>query len=189
MGAFKQTLPWHGSTVIEQVVSTLALARLREVVVITGHRRADVEAALARQSVRCVFNPSYATSEMLSSIQTGIAALDAGSDAVLVCLGDQPHMEATTLSAILAEGERTGWRQVIIPSYHRRAGHPILIPSYLYLQIMNATESLRSVLRNAPDSVNYLTLETPTILADLDTPADYAQATGSSAPPPHPREE
>ncbi len=176
MGAFKLTLPWRETTVIGQIVNTLAAARLREVIAVTGHRAADVEQALAGQSVRCVFNPNYATGEMLSSIQTGIAALDAGSDAVLVCLGDQPQMEAATLSAVLREGERTGWQRVIIPSYRMRAGHPILIPSYFYMQIMNATESLRTALRSATNSIDYLTLDTPTILADLDTPDDYARA-------------
>jgi molybdenum cofactor cytidylyltransferase len=175
MGAFKLTLPWRGKTVIAQVADTLIHARLREIIAVTGHRREDVEAALAGRAVRCVHNANYATGEMLSSIQAGISALTAGSDAVLVCLGDQPQLEAATVSAILVEGERTAWRRVVIPSYRMRAGHPILIPSYLYMQIMDATESLRSVLREA-DAIDYLTIDSPTILADLDTPDDYAQA-------------
>jgi molybdenum cofactor cytidylyltransferase len=176
MGVFKLTLPWRGSTVIARVADTLSSAGLHEIVAVTGNRRVEVEAALAGKSVRCVFNPNYATGEMLSSIQTGIAALDAGADAVLVCLGDQPQMETATLSAVLAEGERTGWRRVIVPSYRMRAGHPILIPSYLYMQIMNATESLRSVLRSEANSIAYLAIDSPSILTDLDTPDDYAQA-------------
>jgi molybdenum cofactor cytidylyltransferase len=176
MGVFKLTLPWRGSTVIGHVGDTLAGAGLREIVAVTGHRREDVEAALSGKPVRCVLNPDYAKGEMLSSIQTGIAALQAGSEAVLVCLGDQPQIQAATLSAILAEGGRTGYRRVIIPSYRMRAGHPILIPSFLYMQIMNATESLRSALRSETNSIEYLTIDSPTILADLDTPDDYAQA-------------
>jgi molybdenum cofactor cytidylyltransferase len=176
MGAFKLTLPWGGATVIEQVANTLIDAGLREIVVVTGHRRGEVQAALAGKHVTCVFNPNYATGEMLSSIQTGIAAIGAGSVAVLVCLGDQPQMGVETVRAILSEGERTSWQRVVIPSYHMRAGHPILIPAWLKLQIMNTTETLRQVLRNHADSVDYLVLDTPTVLADLDTPEDYARA-------------
>lgn len=176
MGVFKLTLPWRGSTVIEQVVDTLSSAGLHEILVVTGHRRHEIEATLAAKGVRCVFNPGYATGEMLSSIQTGIAALDAGDDAVLICLGDQPQMEAATLRAILEEGERTGWQRVVIPSYRMRAGHPILIPNSLWLQIINTTESLRAVLRNQADAIEYVAVDTPSVLADLDTPDDYAHA-------------
>ncbi len=170
MGAFKLTLPWRGTTVIGQVAQTLAPFDLADVVVVTGHRRKEVEAALADQPVRCVFNPNYASAEMLSSIQAGFAALSAGLDAVLVCLGDQPQMEAATVQAVLEEGARTNWNRVIIPSYDMRAGHPILIPVPLKLQIMNTTESLRAVLRANANFVDYLVVDTPTVLADLDTP-------------------
>jgi molybdenum cofactor cytidylyltransferase len=176
MGVFKLTLPWRGTTVIQHVADTLRTAGLHEIVAVTGHRRHEIEAALAGRGIRCVFNPNYATGDMLSSIQTGIAALDAGDDAVLVCLGDQPQMEAATLRLVLAEGERTSWKQIIIPSYRMRAGHPILIPRSLWLQIMDTTESLRAILRVHANSIEYLTVDTPTILADLDTPDDYANA-------------
>ena len=159
---------------------TLNAVGFYEVVAVTGHRRTDVEAALAGTGVRSVFNPNYAAGEMLSSIQAGISAVHPGADAILVCLGDQPQMQAATVETILVEGERTGWQQVIIPSYRMRAGHPILIPSSLRLQIMDATESLRVALRAGKHRIKYVDVETATILADLDTPADYA-ASGQAA--------
>jgi molybdenum cofactor cytidylyltransferase len=99
--------------------------------------------------------------------------------AALMCLGDQPQRELATVEAVLAEGERTGWQRVIIPSYRMRAGHPILIPSSLWLQIMKTTESLRAALRSREELLTYLNVETESILADLDTPEDYAAATGN----------
>ncbi len=176
MGAFKLTLPWEGATVIEQVVSTLSSAPLCEIVVVTGHRGEEVQKALENAPIRCVPNPRYETGEMLSSIQAGLAAITEGVDAALVCLGDQPQMEIATVLALLREAEHTGWRRVIIPSYDMRAGHPILLPRLLWMQIMNTSESLRSVLRANRDLVDYLALDTPSILADLDTPDDYQQA-------------
>lgn len=192
MGAFKLTLPWRDSTVIENVVATLTAARLAEIVVVTGHRAAEVEARLAHTAARCVRNPRYEAGGMLSSIQTGLGDIAAhhapahapGVDgappplvAALLCLGDQPHMELATVEAVTAEGERTGWQRVVIPSYRMRAGHPILIPSSFWLQIMNTTESLRAALRSRDDLLTYLNVDTDSILADLDTPEDYARAT------------
>jgi len=176
MGAFKLTLPWAGKTVIEQVVLTLTMASLHEIIVVTGHRGNEVEKALAKTPARCVSNPQYESGEMLSSIQAGLAAVAPGVDAALICLGDQPQMEMSTVLALLTEAERTGWRRVIIPSYDMRAGHPIVLPRSLWMQIINTSKTLRDVLRSNADVVNYLTVDTPSILADLDTPDAYQRA-------------
>lgn len=176
MGRFKLTLPWQGDTVIGQVVTTLAQAGIADIVVITGHRTDEIEAALAGRPVQCVFNPEYAGGEMLSSIRAGLTALGPQPAAALLCLGDQPQMEEATVRAILAEGERTNWEDIIIPSYKMRAGHPILLPRSLWDEVRGAQGALRDVLRGHPERVRYLMINTPSILADLDTPTDYEQA-------------
>ncbi len=193
MGAFKLTLPWRETTVIETVVGTLERAALAEIVVVTGHRAAEVQERLAGSAARCTLNPRYEDGGMLSSIQTGLSdiatrripiqapGVDAAPQiaAALMCLGDQPQMELATVEAVLAEGERTGWQRVIIPSYRMRAGHPILIPSSLWPQIMNTSETLRATLRAREDLIIYLEFDTDSVLADLDTPEDYARATNA----------
>jgi len=45
---------------------------------------------------------------------------------------------------------------------------------------MNTTETLRTVLRANADVVHYVTVDTPSILADLDTPDDYERETGQA---------
>ncbi len=214
MGRFKLTLPWGAMTVIGQVLLTLDAAGITEIIVVTGNRQAEVAAAAQATGVsaRLVHNPDYASGEMLSSIQVGLAALtaegrsaskdaelrtrqlrspassDAGSaaamslhPAVLLCLGDQPQMQVTTVQALLAAGAASGWQHVVIPSYNLRAGHPILLPRRLWPAILAATDNLRRVLADHRAMVEYLTLHTPSILADLDTPEDYERARSSCA--------
>jgi molybdenum cofactor cytidylyltransferase len=198
MGSFKLLLPWDGSTVVGRVVATLAEAGITDIVVVTGYRSEEVAGALARPPARTVFNPAYAEGEMLSSIQAGLAALgarvgtgapaglaparattragDAAVAAALLCLGDQPQMEAETIRALLDVGEIGGWEGVIIPSYQRRAGHPILLPRALWPEIMAGRAPLNAVLHGHRDRTIYVDVDTPSILADLDTPEDYRQA-------------
>lgn len=178
MGRFKLLLPWGERTVIGQVVATLEEAGVPEVIVVTGHRAADVATALAGTSARIVFNPDYAAGEMLSSIQTGLRALTGDPDpkdlkAALLCLGDQPQMETATVRAVLAAGEGTGWQRVVIPSYRGRGGHPILLPRFIWPEVLAATDTLRAVLAAHRPHTHYLAVDTPTVLADLDTPEDY----------------
>jgi molybdenum cofactor cytidylyltransferase len=204
MGRFKLTLPWGGRTVIGQVIATLEAAGIGEIVVVTGHQADEVAAALAGTSAQVVHNQDYAAGEMLSSVQVGVRAAEvrrglkpppsrsthraAGESrmksaedapAVLLCLGDQPQMQADTVRAVLAAGEADRWSQIVIPSHRMRAGHPILLPRWLWPEILDCTGTLRDVMAAHRDRTRYLVVDTPTILADLDTPEDYAAETGS----------
>ena len=184
MGRFKLTLPWGETTVIGQVVSTLEAASLAEIVVVTGHRADDVTTALADTSARTTHNAAYTTGEMLGSIQAGLQVFGDEIQAVLLCLGDQPQMRAETVQEILARGEASSWQRIVVPSFRMRAGHPILLPRWLWPEILAEQGTLRDVLTKHLRWRTYVNVDTPTILADLDTPADYAnsgQIQGQSA--------
>ena len=178
MGRFKLTLPWGERTVVGQVIATLEAAGLAEIVVVTGHRADEVSAALAGTSARCVHNAGYASGEMLGSVQTGLVAMAAGVEAALLCLGDQPQMEADTVRAVLEMGEAAGWRKIVSPSYQMRAGHPILLPRWIWPEILACQGTLRDVLTVHRGQTEYLAVQTSSILADLDTPDDYAATDG-----------
>ena len=173
MGRFKLALPWDGTTVIGRVVQVLVEAGMQDIVVVTGHRADDVAKALTGMAVREAYNSRYETDEMLGSIQIGLAALRGDALAALVCLGDQPQVEATTVRAILAAGREDGWRRVVVPSYGMRAGHPILLPRGIWPKVLAATGTLRDVLKAQREQIRYVSVGTPTVLADLDTPQDY----------------
>jgi molybdenum cofactor cytidylyltransferase len=196
MGRFKLTLPWGDRTVIGQVVATLEAAGVAEIIVVTGHRADEVAAALADTTAHAVHNPDYAAGEMLSSIQAGLRALGAqrglkpppqagesrlkpaeNAPAALLCLGDQPQMRTATVQVVLAAGAADGWSRIIIPSYRMRAGHPILLPNWLWPEILGCTGTLRDVMAAHRDRTRFLIVDTPTILADLDTPEDYEAGT------------
>jgi molybdenum cofactor cytidylyltransferase len=180
MGRFKLTLPWRGTTVIGQVLATLTEAGVADVVVVTGHRAEEVAVAAMSSGggmprLAFVHNSDYATGEMLSSIQAGLGALSAEIAAALLCLGDQPQMQVCTVKAVLAAGAASNWRRIVIPSYQMRAGHPILLPRDLWPAVLATQESLRAVLKQHRETTYYLTVDSPSILADLDTPEDYEQ--------------
>lgn len=187
MGAQKLLLPWHGQTVIGQVVATLLAAGVGDIVVVTGAQADEVEQALSAYPVRFVRNPLYPNGEMIDSIRAGLSALgDAVASAgpgpsravaALLCLGDQPQMEAGSVSAVMAAGAARGWASVVIPSYQMHSGHPILLPASVWPAVMAASTNLRDVLRAEGNRVDYLAVATPSVLADLDTPEDYRLAT------------
>jgi molybdenum cofactor cytidylyltransferase len=174
MGTAKMVLPWGNSTVIETVVSSLLCLELSEIVVVTGGARQSVEQRLIYMPVRCVINPVYENGEMLDSIQVGLASLSPGAEAVLVALGDQPQMEPDTGKALL-EKYAAGSFPLVLPSYQMRRGHPWLIREELWPEIMalHAPQTMRDFMRVNAFQIDYVEVQTPSILMDLDTPEDY----------------
>ena len=179
MGRPKLLLPWGGTTVLGQVVSTFAAAGMEAIVVVTGGAREDVErlaAGLATNyPVRTVYNPEFARGEMLSSIQAGLAALDSQTSAALIGLGDQPQVREETVRCICATFIRTR-SPLVIPSFQNRRGHPWLAARSIWPKILALPISTtpRQFLNNYAGQVEYVAAD-ESILQDLDTPEDYAR--------------
>jgi molybdenum cofactor cytidylyltransferase len=175
MERLKQLLPYGEHTVVEQVVSALLASPVDEVLVVTGHERAAVEATLARWAVGTVYNPDYAAGEMLSSVQAGLRALSPESQAALLAVGDMPAIESDVVAQLVQAYHGAGDDFVYIPSYRMRAGHPVLVPRPFWSAIMSLAkdDNLRSVLRAEGTHVQWVVVDTPSVLRDMDTPADY----------------
>jgi molybdenum cofactor cytidylyltransferase len=175
MGRLKQLLPYGRHTVIEQVISVLLAASVDEVLVVIGHERTVLEAALAEWSVRAVFNPRYAEGEMLSSIQSGLRAIAADSQAALLAAGDMPAIEEAVIDQLIQAYQAGGDRFVYIPSYQMRAGHPVLVPRSYWSAILSLPtgDNLRSLWRAESTRIKWVSVDTPSVLRDIDTPADY----------------
>jgi len=176
MGALKQLLPYGEHTVIEQIVSVLLQCSLDEIVVVTGHKRQAIEAKLAAWPVHSVFNANYQKGEMLSSIQSGLVALDSKLHAAMIVLGDQPQLEAAVVQQLIG-AYRAGAGSLIIPSFQMRRGHPIVIGRAYWPEILtlNTDQNLRHIITPHADQIHHVVVETNSVLRDMDTPEQYQQ--------------
>lgn len=176
MGRSKLNLTWGDSTVIEQVVSTLKDAGINDIVVVTGANRQQVEQVLQGYDIRMVHNRDYARTEMLGSFQTGLRALRSDVMAVLVCLGDQPQIEMEIVRLLVDTYMATD-AGIIIPSYLRRRGHPWILARQYWPEVLGLPEgaTLRLFLEDHQDAIQYVLVDSRSVLQDLDTPADYSR--------------
>jgi molybdenum cofactor cytidylyltransferase len=176
MGVQKLLLPWMGKTVIETVVDTLIQSRITEIVVVTGRDAEQIASSLKSKPVQIIYNPDFADGNMVTSLRTGLKALRNRVDAILMVLADQPQMMETTVKLLVDE-----WNQnpnsLCIPSYQMRRGHPWVIPVKLWgnLNSLDSHQTMRDFIKINEHEIRYVVVETPTILADLDTPEDYKQ--------------
>jgi molybdenum cofactor cytidylyltransferase len=182
MGRPKMLLSWDRSTVLQTVITTFQAAGIKDIIVVTGGSRNQVD-LLIGQTVQTVYNENYLQGEMLSSIQPGIRFKMRESQAVLIALGDQPQVQVSTIQHILQEYKQTN-SSLIVPSYNMRRGHPWLIAQDLWDDLLKTKppETAREFLSRHTNDIQYIVMDTPTVLQDLDTPEDYLKSHSGSLP-------
>lgn len=170
----KLTLPWGDQTIIAKVVSTLMEAGVSEIIVVTGASREAVTRSISGFNVNVTFNPDFQNDDMLTSLKIGMDQLSDQVEAMMVVLGDQPQVEPGTIQQIILT-HRQNPGKIIIPSYRKRRGHPWLIDRKFWTAIRELQEdkTLRNFLNQHQEFLEYLVVNDPSILKDIDTPEDY----------------
>ncbi|HLO15111.1 MAG TPA: nucleotidyltransferase family protein [Anaerolineales bacterium] len=177
MGQPKMLLPWGKLTVIEHVLRTYLNGELEDILVVTGGARDQVEQAIGKYPVRKIHNKDYATGEMLSSLQCALRGMPDQTQAALIGLGDQPQVQEESVRLLCKTYRETGSR-LIVPSFQMRRGHPWLVARPLWHEILELKppQSPRDFLNGHADEIHYVSVSTPSVLADLDTPEDYRKS-------------
>ena len=176
MGQPKMLMPWGKSTVLQTVIATFQAAGLRDIMVVTGGSRRQVEALVGR-SVQVVYNKSYQQGGMLSSLQVGLSAIKHEADAALIGLGDQPQVQMGTVQLILQTYQNKS-PKIIVPSYQMKRGHPWLVAREFWGEVLTlkSTQSPRDFLNAHSDEIVYVNVDTSSIIDDIDTPEDYLKS-------------
>jgi CTP:molybdopterin cytidylyltransferase MocA len=190
MGAFKPLLPFGNTTVIECCLDYLQQGGVQAIVVVLGHRADEVCQQLNTRRVIFALNPDP-NSEMGASIAAGIRALPASSAATLIALVDHPAVPPEVVSTLI-ENWKQGSR-LIIPTWHGRGGHPVLVDLNFKQELLNldASGGLRTLFDAHQNNVKRIPVDSPYIARDMDTWDDYVtlhqEVTGRPAPePPRP---
>ncbi len=190
MGRNKLLLELDGETVVHRAARTASAAGLAPVVVVTGHEREAVEAALHGLPCRTVYNSEHAQGQH-TSVGTGIAALAGPTaeanepTAAIVLLADMPFVTADMLRAVADRHAATG-----APVVASRYGAETIAPPILYdrrlfgeLTRMDRRCGRRVVQRHRAEAAE---VKWPLDrMRDLDRPSDHAIAHAElSARPP-----
>ena len=128
--------------------------------------------------------PDEPPGEMIVSIQHGLRWIERAhaptpSDAWLLVLADQPTIRPEVLDT-LARHWCDSDREILIPVCDGRRGHPVLFCWSLADEVLNLPPDvgLNQLVRRAGSKVEEVPVTAPEVLADLDTPEDYARLRG-----------
>jgi molybdenum cofactor cytidylyltransferase len=177
MEAWKMTLPWEESTIVEHCVGT-ALEVCTRVFLVTGYRARELEALFReREDVVLVENHGYEEG-MLSSIQKGVRSV--GDGEFFLALADMPGVTADIYQDLLnwknrmvTDTDVEAQAYAVVPKYEGKKGHPVLLSRLMKPRILatDVSKTLRDALMQVPTLT--VPVDDPGILQDIDTTSDY----------------
>ncbi len=179
-GPNKLLLEIDGEPMVRHVVEALLASRARPVIVVTGHERGKLAAALAHLPVRLVHNPHYEEG-LASSLRTGLAALGGEIDGVLVCLADMPRITAPLIDRLIAAFDPAEGRAIVVPTCDGKRGNPVLFGRAFFdaMREIEGDVGARHLLGAFADRLVEVETGDPAVLLDLDTPETFRAETGS----------
>lgn len=174
LGRPKQLLDLDGQPLLTHVLRNAAASDLDEVVLVLGHRAAEIAGAVGAWGQRTVVNPDFAAGQS-TSLRTGLGALDPRAEAVLFLLGDQPRVTPEIINALLAAYRATG-RAIVQPLYGGQPGNPVLFARPLFPELAAVTgdQGARAIVRAHAADVGRVSVSGGPPPRDVDTAADYA---------------
>ena len=172
MGGPNKLVAEIGGKPLVRIAAEQALAsRADPVIVVTGHQRERVEAALEGLTVRLVHNPDFSLG-LGTSLRAGIAAVPAEADGVVVCLGDMPQVDAALIDRLISAFDPERGALAVMPTIEGRRGNPVLWSRRFFPDLMAIEGDVGA--RHLIDRYGEAVVEVPVAgkaaLVDVDTP-------------------
>jgi molybdenum cofactor cytidylyltransferase len=160
-----------GRPLVRIVVDAVLGSRARPVIVVTGHQRERVEAALAGLPVQFADNPQFADG-LGTSLKAGIAMLPAETDGVIICLGDMPQVDATLIDRLVGAFDPDKGALVVVPTIEGKRGNPVVWSRRFFPDLMAVEGDVgaRYLIGRYAEAVTEVALAGNAALTDVDTP-------------------
>jgi len=172
MGGPNKLLAEIGGKPLVRIAAEQALAtRARPVVVVTGHQRGELEAALKGLPVAFAHNPDFAEG-LSGSLKAGIAALPPAVDGAIVCLGDMPQVDAALIDRLAAAFDPEKGALVVVPTTAGKRGNPVVWSRRFFADLarLEGDVGARHLIGSYPEAVVEVAVEGRGALVDVDTP-------------------
>jgi molybdenum cofactor cytidylyltransferase len=174
-GKAKQLLPFRGATLLD---ATLAMARgagLDQLLVTLGGASAEVRATVDLRGCELIENAEFA-SGCGSSVRTAVGQVDDRAGAVVLLLGDQPDVAATTVRSLVAlcSSPTDLTAPIGICRYRDGLGHPFWFSREVFgeLATLHGDKAVWKLLHSGRFDVRELAVDAE-IPIDVDTWDDY----------------
>ncbi|HVY56495.1 MAG TPA: molybdopterin-binding/glycosyltransferase family 2 protein [Xanthobacteraceae bacterium] len=160
-----------GRPMVRIAVEEALASRARPVVVVTGHERERVAAALKGLDVTLVHNPAFAEG-LSTSLKAGLSALPENVDGAIVCLGDMPQVTAALIDRLLAAFDPEHGALVVVPTRDGKRGNPVVWSRRFFADLakLEGDVGARHLIGNHAEAVVEVPVTDRAAFTDIDTP-------------------
>jgi len=164
-----------GAPMVVRVAEAVEGSQAEPLIVVTGHERDQVEAALTGRKLALAHNPDYATG-LSSSLRRGMAALPTATDGVVVVLGDMPQVSSAAIDRLIAAFAPPEGRTICVPIWRGQRGNPVLFAQRFFaeMQAVAGDVGAKSLIERYPEMVCEVAMADDGVLGDVDTPESLA---------------
>jgi molybdenum cofactor cytidylyltransferase len=136
-GLPKQLHKVHGETLVCRIARIALGSKLRQIVVVAGHRAAEVGAAVAGLAVEVVINSDFAEGQA-TSVRMGLSRIEPEAEAAMFIPCDLSNLTAETIDKLIAVyGESDG--PIVVPVFEGKRYAPVLFDCSLFDEIDGIT--------------------------------------------------
>jgi molybdenum cofactor cytidylyltransferase len=177
-GRTKQLIDLGGKPILQHAIDNAQSSSIDYLVIVLGHNSAEIIASIDAGTGRIVINPNFSAGQS-SSLVTAIGAAPAGSDAVLILLGDQPGVTPAIIDR-MADLFRRDAPLLMIPRYQGQRGNPVMIHRMLFPELQQLTGDIgaRAVFDKHASDIEYVDFDFAAP-PDIDTLADLSSVVQS----------
>ena len=170
-GVNKLLLPIGDRPALLHAVHTLRVAGVDEVTLITGVYHEEIQQAFVGEKVRIIFNPQYKQG-MSSTVRFSVEHIRQNSASIFFLPGDVPLFSERTIKAMVQQNLK---HRIVIPMYHKKKGHPVLLDRKIAKECLDADLEmpLYEVIRKHQNEVYFLDCDDQGVVLDIDTSEDY----------------
>jgi molybdenum cofactor cytidylyltransferase len=175
----KLTASLAGKPLARYAAEAALASSARPVIAVTGHARADVEAALEGLPLQWVHNARFADG-LASSLQSGLAAAPDDVGGAVILLGDMPAVTPGLIDRLIVAFARRPDVLAVAPVQRDRRGNPILLARALFPAVATLEGDIgaRRLLDDLPPE---RILEIPADALETALDIDTADALASAA--------
>lgn len=170
LGQPKQLLPYGGRTLLDQVLTTARRCPFDQLVCVLGGGASDVRRNVELDGFTVVENDRFETG-CSSSIAAALTAVDRRAEVLVLMLGDQPGVSASSVTALLSG---RGDAPLAACAYTNGRGHPLAFARSMFeeLSALHGDKAVWKLLDRRTEEVSEVPVA-GTIPLDVDTWEDY----------------
>jgi molybdenum cofactor cytidylyltransferase len=177
MGAPKALLTYDNETFLDRLIRIFT-AVCEETIVVLGIHAETIKSSLSRRA-HFIVNAEPELGQ-LSSLQCGLTAMAPDVETVFFTLVDCPTIQPETPASLIAQYQPG--TPFVVPRFEGQHGHPVLFEASLAVEFLSLPRdaSARDVVHRHAASTQYVDVNDPGILRDIDKPSDYHALIGAS---------